>query len=124
MAELRCVDVGFAKHLVGLWTTTFEEAYYAVHSEENIRTYCETNYTIDAAEAALSDPKVICKVVFRDVTALGFYLLKHNECPVPLSGRASELKQIYVLASEYGSGIGKLLFEDAIQCLQDAHMCW
>lgn len=122
--ELRRVDVGFAHHLVGLWTTTFEVAYKAVHSEENIRAYCESNYTVDAAEAALSDPKVICKVAFREPMALGFYLVKHNECPVSLGGTSSELKQIYVLASEYGSGVGKLLFDDAIQCVQDAGGSW
>ena len=82
MIELRGVDVGLSRDLVGLWRTTFEEAYRAVH------------------------------------------LVKHNECPVPLNGGASELKQIYVLASEYGSGVGKLLFNDALQCMQDAGATW
>ena len=118
------MNVGFAHRLVELWTTTFEQAYKSVHSKENIRAYCESNYTVSAAEAALSDPKVICKVAFKDRTALGFYLVKHNECPVKLRGNSSELKQIYVLASEYGSGIGKLLFDDAIHCIQGAGRSW
>lgn len=124
MIKIYPVDAGFKHHLVRLWKTTFEEAYNAVHSEENIRAYCESNYTVGAAEAILSDPKAICKVAFRDHTALGFYLVKHHACPVPLGSDSSELKQIYILANEYGSGVGKSLFDDAIQCVQKAGGSW
>ena len=120
MIELRHVDIGFSHHLVDLWTSTFEEAYKEEHNSDNIRAYCATNYTVDAAKDALSDPKVICKVAFRNHTVAGFYLIKHYECPVPLAGGSSELKQIYILADEYGLGVGNLLFDDAMHCVQDA----
>lgn len=124
MIELRRVDPGFSPRLVELWATTFEQAYGEEHSDENIRTYCTVNYTSDAAETVLSDPKVVCKVAFDSRTALGFYLIKHDACPMPLNGGSSELKQIYILASEYGSGVGKLLFEDALDCVRSAERSW
>lgn len=124
MVELRRVDAGFANGLVQLWATTFEQAYDTVHSAENIRAYCATNYTIEAAETHLSDPEVVCTVAFRDRAALGFYLLKHHDAPVPLGGGESELKQIYILAHEYGSGMGDWLLDDAIQCIRNAGRSW
>jgi ribosomal protein S18 acetylase RimI-like enzyme len=121
---LRRVDKAFARQLVDLWSTTFEDAYRDLHSEENIRAYCDSNYTIDAAEAALSDPRSVCKVAFRDREAVGFYLVRHCECPVRLEGESSELKQLYVRSSEYGSGAGRTLIEDAVWCARAAGRSW
>jgi len=124
MLELRRVDVGFAHCLVELWATTFEQAYAGVHSAENIRAYCAANYTVESAETQLSDPKVICTVAFADRTPHGFYLVKHHDCPVPLDGGGSELKQIYLLAGAYGTGVGERLLDDAIQCIRDTGRTW
>ncbi len=99
--ELRRVDRGFARQLAELWAATFEDAYEQVHSAENIRAYCEANYTVDAAETLLSDPKVDCKVAFKNCSALGFHMVKHHGCPMPLCGDSSELKQLYIVASAY-----------------------
>ena len=118
--ELRRVDGGFAQQLVALWARTFEDAYKGVHSDENIRAYCQANYTVEAAETLLSDPRIICAVAFSDRSALGFHLVKHHACPLPLAKDSSELKQIYLLAGAYGSGVGRALFEDAVQCVRDA----
>lgn len=55
---------------------------------------------------------------------MGFYLVKHHACPIALEGRSSELKQIYTLSSEYGSGVGKLLFEDCVQRIRENQASW
>lgn len=124
MIELRRVDPSFAPDLAELWSTTFEEAYKDEHSAENIRAYCAANYTVDAAEAVLSDPRVFCRVAFRDRTALGFHLVKHHDCPAPLAGGSSELKQLYIRAGEYGSGVGRRLMDDAMGCVRNAGRSW
>lgn len=122
--EIHRVDEEFAGHLVELWARSFEEAYKQVHSEESIRAYCEANYTVEAAETLLSDPRVTCAVAFSGPTATGFHLVKHHACPVPLGGASSELKQIYLLAGAYGSGVGRALFDDAVRCVEDASRSW
>lgn len=122
--ELRRVDKEFARQLAELWAATFEDAYEGVHSAVNIRAYIEANYTAGAAETLLSDPKAACTVAFRDRTALGFHSVKHHACPVPLGGDSSELKQLYIVAGAYGSGVGKALFDDAVQCVEDAGGSW
>ena len=77
-----------------------------------------------AAAAALTDPGVDCGIAVSSGTPLGFYLTRHDACPLPLEGSSSELRQIYVLGSEYGSGLGDLLFNDALQVLRDACSEW
>ena len=124
LPELRRVDPGYAGRLAGLWAETFRQAYGHMHSVENINAYCDRNFTVGAAEAALADSGVVCKVAFSGEIALGFYLVRNDECPLPLDGCSSELRQIYVLRSEYGSGIGELLFNDALQCLCGADREW
>lgn len=120
MIELCPVDTGFAQQLSALWKTTFTQAYRALHTSENIRAYCESNYTVDHATAALSDPDVVCTVAFRDKSAVGFSLIKHHGYALGHGANSSELKQIYVVASEYGSGAGGLLFDDAIRRIREA----
>lgn len=67
----------------GFAADQLEWVYKGVHSNANIRAYCRSNYTIEAAAAVLSDAKVICKVPLADRPALGFYAIKHQECSVP-----------------------------------------
>jgi ribosomal protein S18 acetylase RimI-like enzyme len=43
---------------------------------------------------------------------------------VPRDGKSSELKQIYVLASEYGTGLGRSLYEHAIDTVRAAGSAW
>ncbi len=124
MIALRPVDPSFANQLVTLWRTTFFEAYQGSLSDENIAAYCDATYTIEAANEFLSDSNVVCKVAFKEETPVGFYLIKHHDCPIPLEDGATEMKQIYVLSSEYGSGTGNLLFDDAIQCVQNINHKW
>lgn len=123
--EIRRVGPDFAPQLAALWATTFEQAYREEHSADDIRAYCAANFTVEAANAALSDPDTVCKMAFgHNGAEVGYYLLKHHECPVPLAGGSSELKQIYILAREYGTGVGRSLFDDAVRCVRDGGRSW
>jgi ribosomal protein S18 acetylase RimI-like enzyme len=55
---------------------------------------------------------------------VGYYIVRHRRCPVNLDGDASELKQLYVLSSEYGSGLGKALLAHALAVIRDAGRSW
>ena len=122
--ELRHARSSDADELSRLLSTTFEEAYKDVHSSENIHAYCESNYSVREVRATLQDASVVCKVVYRNCKAVGFFLIKHHNCPILVNGASSELKQIYVLSSEYGRDTGKLLFDDAICCTKNANSSW
>ena len=102
-----------------LWATTFAAAYNDVHSPENIAAYCETNFTLEAAQSTLSDAQTLCKLAGSETAPLGFYVLKQADCPTGASKPAFELKQIYLMAEAYGTGLGKALFDDAVREAKD-----
>lgn len=113
-----------ASTLVNLWIATFEQAYGDVHSAQNIKAYCAANFTAEQASAALSDNKTECAIARKDNQPVGFYLVKHQECPVTLDGGSSELKQIYILAGQYGLGLGKILYADALTSIRSKGRKW
>lgn len=103
-----------ANLLQHLWVATFSAAYHDVHSAENIAAYCDTNFTLEAAQSALSDPLTLCKFAGPVTAPQGYYVLRQQSCPITDHVPAYELKQIYLMAEAYGTGIGKALFEDAV----------
>ena len=107
-----------------MWADTFSQAYADMHSAENIEAYCAANFSEAAAIEILDDTGSVCKMITVDETPMGFYVLKLKACPIVLSGRSAELKQIYLLANGYGQGFGRSLFEDAIGELRARKMDW
>ncbi|MCG8413939.1 MAG: GNAT family N-acetyltransferase [Pseudomonadales bacterium] len=110
--------------LVRLWRKSFVQAYEAEHTSENLSKYCEKNFTDDKAKEILSSEASKCVIAAEGQAPSGFYVLLHQDCPVELDGRSSELKQIYVLAEYYGKGLGKKLYDHAVQSTKDAGRHW
>jgi len=111
---VRQIGPDAANELARLWAETFRQAYSSVHSRSNIEAYCTGNYSAERALDALSDPGQVCKFAYRDDVPTGLYILKDHACPIALQGKSMELKQLYVLASEFGSGLGHVLMDDAV----------
>lgn len=124
MSNLKHIGPNNANQLANLWVETFKQAYEGVHTPENILAYCEENFTPAQAKAALSDPKTECVIAYKGTNPVGFSLLSHHDCPVILDGPSSELKQIYILANQYGTGLGRTLYESAIKSLRDQNREW
>ncbi|MEO1148862.1 MAG: GNAT family N-acetyltransferase [Cyanobacteria bacterium J06638_22] len=124
MYAFRKVGVESADVLIKLWTETFAQAYHDIHSLENIRAYCAQNYSAGDATAMLSSDQVDCIIAYREEVPVGYYLLKYQPCPMQLDGASSELKQIYILASEYGTGLGRALAEHAFGIARRAGSKW
>ncbi len=120
MFDIRSVNFESAEQLLYLWRETFKQAYEEVHTPENIQAYCANNFTLDAAVEVLSDDKTVCCIAYQDDRPSGYYIVKHHNCPIELKQSASELKQIYILASQYGLGVGRAVFKHASSLVQDA----
>lgn len=114
MFKLNIVGAESAAMLVRLWNDTYKQAYGEIFSAENLEAYCTKNYTLERANAELSNPTTVCVIAQQGDRPVGYYMVKHHECPVGLDGGSSELKQIYILADHYGLGLGKLLYQDAL----------
>lgn len=114
-----------AEDLRRLGVETFRAAYEDVHHHENIQLYCEATYNLEAVKSVLLDPETECAIAYTAEQPVGFYVVRHHSCPIgDLDGGASELKQIYVLPSHYGSGVGKVLYDDAISRIRDHEHKW
>lgn len=116
--QVELIDASDPTMLAGLWVETFRQAYDGVHATKDIDAYCEANFTLDAAKAALADPATRCRLAITDGEPAGLLVVRNTPCPSPLSGPSAELKQIYVLARAYGGGLGPALFEDAQSILR------
>ncbi len=110
--------------LAALWVETFRQAYEGVHAVEDIEAYCEANFTLDAAKAALADQGTRCRLAVTNGEPAGLLVVRNAPCPSPVYGSSAELKQIYVLAQAYGSGLGLFLFEDAVSIFRDWERDW
>ncbi|MDN5211275.1 GNAT family N-acetyltransferase [Fulvivirgaceae bacterium BMA12] len=124
MYKFQRAAVATADELVDLWVKTFEQAYEGVHSPENIHAYCSRNFTNQAALKVLNDDWSACCIASKKGQAVGYYVVSHHPCPVPLEGLSSELKQLYILSSEYGTGLGKSLFGQACETARNAGSTW
>jgi ribosomal protein S18 acetylase RimI-like enzyme len=124
MFDFRRAGIESSEQLVHLWVETFRQAYEGVHNLENIRAYCSKNFTLDAAMEVLSSDQIVCCIAYRNDQPSGYYVVKHHRCPIELDGDSSELKQIYILSSEFGKGLGKSLFENASEVVRNAGRNW
>lgn len=113
-----------AAQLADLQVDTFKQAYVDFHSPEDITSYCVAHYTPDLARAELSSEKTLCCVGLLDSDLSGYYIVKHQSSPIELGFESSELKQIYVLDSAYGNGLGRALYDHALKSIQSVGHRW
>ena len=95
-----------------------------MHSADNIERCCATNFTAAKALDVLEDKNTVCSFYNRDAEPIGLCVVVHRECPYPLAGTASELKQIYILADAYRSGVGRAMLEDAYELVRSVNGKW
>lgn len=124
MYQFRISDRESSDELSRLSVATFTQAYAGVHSAENIRAYCADNLAPAATEAILSSDRYACCIAYRDAEPVGFYVLTHYPCPIELNGDSSELKQLYISSSEYGTGLGLSLLKNAAVAARDSGRSW
>jgi ribosomal protein S18 acetylase RimI-like enzyme len=110
--------------LADLQVLAFKQAYSDVHSSEDIKAYCLAQYTSKIAKAELSSEQTICCVGLLDSEPSGYYMVKHQASPIDLGSKSSELKQIYVLSSAYGDGLGRALYDHALATIRSVGHLW
>lgn len=120
MFEINLMGLGQAEALAELQSVTFREAYSDVHSPENREAYCRNNCTAGIAAADLDSGDTVCCVGLIDSKSSGYYIVTHQLSPVAPKLSSSELKQIYIVNSAYGSGLGAGLYHHALETIRSA----
>lgn len=111
---------GSSERLQIFWEKSFREAYHDIHAPIDIQTYCARNFTKESADKILSDENCICSFAVKSDETVGLSILCQNSCPERLHLSAMELKHLYLQASEYGTGLGRMMMEDAITKTKDS----
>lgn len=124
MVEYQIADIGTTEVLIQLWVDSFTQAYEGVHSPENIQSYCSFNFSPKSAKKVLTNDRMVCTIATRNNKPIGLSIVHHHNCPIRIQDSSSELKQLYILSSEYGSGLGKSLLEDSFNIVQKAGYNW
>ena len=107
-----------ADTLTWIWRETFQQAYADVHAPADLDTYCAANFSLNQAVARLNDPKSLCYGGYVKGQIAGYYRVDIAACPYPLTAPSAELKQIYILSAHYGAGIGRALYDHALESLR------
>ncbi|WP_375201459.1 GNAT family N-acetyltransferase [Hyphococcus sp.] len=124
MHTIRAATLSDADTLADLWASTFRDAYHHLHTPEDIDAYCAANYTREAAEKVLSSDEYDCSLAFSDNKPSGLLVINWTPSPHDPDGASAELKQIYISASVYGTGLGKALFKYALETLANRDIVW
>lgn len=115
MVEFEIADIGFAEELVQFWKESFLAAYSDTHSEENIKAYFSASYTVEEAINMLSSSNYECLKAKRNHSTVGIAIINNRRCPLKEELNAAELKHLYLLPSEYGSGLANQLMEEVFK---------
>ena len=110
--------------LAEILKSTFVDAYRDEHKKENIETYCSQHYSICALEKIIANPAYDIFFANKAGKGVGVLVVHHHNCPLRLELKSSELKQLYVLSSEYGTGLGKHLMEQSFKLARDSNNDW
>lgn len=113
--EINKVDPKSAGQLAAFLRRSFIEAYQGVHTAANLNTYCSQQYTQAQQQKVLDSPKYEVYFAKRSTKNVGVLVLNHRRCPLKPDLQAIELKQLYLLSSEYKTGLGRLLLEFSFQ---------
>lgn len=120
MVEFEIADIGFAEELVQFWKESFLAAYSDIHSPENIQAYFAASYTMDEASKILSSDQYECLIAKRNHSTVGIAIINNRRCPLKEELNAAELKHLYLLPSEYGSGLANQLMEEVFKKVEAA----
>lgn len=100
--------------LAELGASTFYETFRPHNSEEDMQAYLANTYTPALVQANLKKNGVHYFLGYDNLGDQGYIKLIENPEGINLEGKIMELEKIYVRSSAQGSGLAKLLMEQAI----------
>lgn len=106
---------------------TFVEAFAEVNSEENLRLYLENHLSVEQLTIELNEAKSEFYVAVHNQQIIGYLKINFGDAQTELKEKhAMEIERIYVLKEFYGSGVGQMLCDYAIQLGQskDLEYVW
>ena len=116
--EIRRAEVADLRHVHGMAEVAFRHTYKDILSPEQMEYMMDWMYSMPNLQKQLEEGHVYY-IAFRDGVPCG-YVSVQPEDRVDAGRQIFHLQKIYVLPSEQGSGLGRLLFSQAVLHVLDA----
>lgn len=116
--EIKRAEVADLRYVHDMAEVVFRHTYKDILSPEQMEYMMDWMYSMPNLQKQLQEGHVYY-IAFRDVTPCG-YVSVQPEDRVDDGRKIFHLQKIYVLPSEQGSGLGRLLFGQAVRHVLDA----
>ena len=106
---------------------TFYETFSESNTEENMRNYLETGFSIDKITTELNDENAEFYFAKIENNVIGYLKLNFGASQTELkSEKAIEIERIYVLKEYHGQKVGQILYDKAIEIAKkkNAEFVW
>ncbi|QDP02406.1 GNAT family N-acetyltransferase [Thalassotalea sp. PS06] len=118
--QVQLATANDAKALSTLMEKSFRDTFSEFNAPDDMDAYCLKNYSEEKQCSEILNSDIVTKLVFVDDVLAGFTQVRpgnsFDSCPLK---QPLHLDRIYVGKDFLGTGVGKILFEDALQQAKD-----
>lgn len=117
--QLRVATGADATHLAALGVETFTDTFGHQYPPADLHAYLQHAHSVEAWQQLLANSLHRTWLAESDAGPLGYVVAGPCSLPHPdVTPTAGELKRLYVSRAHHGAGLGRLLFDTAIDWLQ------
>lgn len=118
--EIKKVALNDIEALQLISRQTFSETFSKENTDENMIKYLEESFSLDKLEAELSETTSLFYFAALNGEIIGYLKLNTGNSQTELQdNKAVEIERIYVLQAYHGKKVGQLLYEKAMEVVQD-----
>lgn len=112
---IRPCTLADAETIIYLGVKSFTDTFAKDNTEENLRLYLQSTYTIAKISSDLNDPNSVYFIAELGGLACGFAKVRAGENPPEFAGkRALEIERLYTLQDVLGKGVGAELMNTCL----------
>ena len=113
--KLRKLTIDDVDQLQKIGIQTFSDTFSPMNTEENMKQYLESEFSLDKLKTELTDKNSEFYFVELENKVIGYLKVNLGRAQTEIqSENTLEIQRIYVLKDFYGKKIGQLLYEKAI----------
>lgn len=121
--EIRNAGIGDLEALQYICRQTFEESYAWCNTFENMKQYLTGQFSVGQLTLELNSPDTQFFMLYKDSSLIGYLKLKFGTNRLGITQPdAMEIERIYVLKHHHGTGMGQLLYNEAMRIALQNHI--
>jgi ribosomal protein S18 acetylase RimI-like enzyme len=125
--NIKQISINDVLSLQKIGLETFKETFSSSNTEENLKIYLDSAFTVDKLMNELNNPFSAFYFAELENDVIGYLKLNFGNAQTELKdNKAVEIERIYVLKEFHGMKVGQMLYEKAIEIarLNNAEYVW